>query len=209
MLRRLKAFIRTSLLGGVTVILPIAILAVVFNWIFRFVTGFIKPLTTLIVNYAPIPIRELIAQGIAVAVILVSCFLIGVLVRTGFGRWIHEVFEDRILKIAPGYQLIKETILQLLDTKRGAFSKMALVDLFNNGVLAPAFIMDQTAGGMIAVYIPTVPTPTGGFVYYAPKHLVYPLNISTEEAMRVIISCGAGSCKLLEKYLDDPRSRES
>lgn len=206
MLRRLKAFIRTSLLGGVTVILPIAILAVVFSWIFHFVTRLIQPLTTLIVNYTPM--REMIAPGIAIAVIVVSCFLIGVLVRTGFGRWMHEVFENRILKIAPGYQLIKETILQLLDPKRGAFSKMALVDLFNNGVLAPAFIMDQTAGGMIAVYIPTVPTPTGGFVYYAPKHLVHPLNISTEEAMRVIISCGAGSCKLLEKYLDDPR-RES
>ena len=198
-MKRLNAFIRTSLIGGVMVMLPIAILIVVFGWIFRFVTNLLQPLTNLITAYSPM--KALIAEGIALAVIVVSCFVIGVIVRTGVGRWLHSFFENRVLKIAPGYNLIKETLLQLFDTKRGAFSKMALVELYGNGVLAPAFVMDEAVEGIVAVYVPTVPTPTGGFVYYVNKRLVHPLDISTEEAMRTIISCGAGSGKILEKYL--------
>jgi len=44
---KVKAFIKTSILGGVAIILPTAILVFVFKWIFTFVTGLIQPLTNL------------------------------------------------------------------------------------------------------------------------------------------------------------------
>ena len=57
---RLKRFIRTSILGGVAVILPAAILVFIFKWVFGVVTGLIQPLTNLVM--AKSHLQEIIAD---------------------------------------------------------------------------------------------------------------------------------------------------
>ena len=71
-MNKMKSFIMTSLLGGVIVILPIAILAAVFGWVISFTTNLIQPLTDLIV--ASSDFKEIIADGIVFLVIFVTCF---------------------------------------------------------------------------------------------------------------------------------------
>ena len=85
MLKKLKSFFWTSVLGGVIVILPMAILFGVFGWIFKFVTNLIQPLTNIIVTTAET--RVLIAQIIVIGIILGVCFFVGVFVRTRFGKF--------------------------------------------------------------------------------------------------------------------------
>ena len=128
----------TSLLGGIIVILPVALLAAVFGWVFSFVTNLIQPLTDLLV--AKSDLREVIADLLVLAIILTVCFIIGVVIRTRFGKFIYSILEAHLFKVAPGYNLIKETVLQILGNKKTPFSSVALVQIFGNDTLATAFV---------------------------------------------------------------------
>jgi uncharacterized membrane protein len=79
MLQRTQNFIRTTLIGGVIVILPTIILVLAFKWLFGFVANAIRPLTNLAVDTIPLPARfnEPIATLIVLAVIILACFLSG------------------------------------------------------------------------------------------------------------------------------------
>jgi len=86
MIKKLKNFLITTLLGGVIVILPIVILFAVVSWLFNFVTSLIQPLTDVLI--ARSDFKELIADGIVIAIILCVCFFVGMVVRTRLGRFL-------------------------------------------------------------------------------------------------------------------------
>ncbi|MBU0544707.1 MAG: DUF502 domain-containing protein [Proteobacteria bacterium] len=194
-MEKFKSFLKTSILGGVVVILPMFIFIMVFKWLFGWVTDIIHPVTDLIVIKANM--SKIIADALVIVVILVSCFIIGIIVKTKIGQYIHEHLESRILKIAPGYSTIKEIVMQFIG-KKFPFSSVALVRIFENDTLLTAFITDTHADGSYTIFIPTAPNPTSGFIYHIKNEYIQHVNISVEEAMRSIITCGAGSKKILE-----------
>ena len=199
MLKRMNAFFRTTLLGGVIVILPAIIMVFAFRWLFGFVSRALQPLTHLVVKTIPLPDRynELIATLIVLAVIIAGCFFVGLFVRTRIGRWIYEGFESSLLSKTPGYKMIKETVNQFLGRKEPPFSSVALVQIFENETKVTAFITDRHVDGTVTVFVPTGPNPTSGFIYHLNEQYVHPVDVSVEEAMRSVISCGAGSKALL------------
>ena len=197
-MKRIKAFFNTSLLGGMVVILPVAILVFVFKWLFNLVTDIVQPLTNLVM--AKSQIQEILADILVITVILIACFIIGVFVRTRLGAFIYKTLETRILKVAPGYSLIKETVLQFLGSKKSPFSSVALVQVFGNETLVSAFVTDTHADGSYTVFVPTGPNPTSGNIYHLQGKYVHPVDVPVEDAMRSIISCGAGSDKLINAH---------
>ncbi len=197
-MKRIKAFFKTSLLGGMVVILPVAILVFVFKWLFNLVTDIVQPLTNLVM--AKSQIQEILADILVIAVILTVCFIIGVFVRTRLGAFIYKTLENRILKVAPGYSLIKETVLQFLGSKKSPFSSVALVQVFGNETLVSAFVTDTHKDGSYTVFVPTGPNPTSGNIYHLQGKYVHPVDVPVEDAMRSIISCGAGSDKLINAH---------
>ena len=201
---RLKTFIKTSLLGGVGVVLPIAIFVFIFTWLFDSVTDIIQPLTNLIMIKSNL--REIVADLIVIALIIAGCFIIGVFVKTKVGKFFHESLENRILKIAPGYTMIKEIVMQFFGKKKTPFSSVALVQIFGTEALMTAFITDSHEDGSYTVFVPTGPNPTSGNIYHLKREYIHHVNVSVEEAMRSIISCGAGSTPLIESYLKKIKS---
>lgn len=195
-MKRIKDFLKTSLLGGLVVILPVAILIFVFKWIFNLVTNMVQPLTDLVM--ARSQMQEILADILVIALILSLCFVIGVFVRTRLGKWIFQTLENKILKIAPGYSLIKETVMQFVGSKKSPFSSVALVQIFGNETLASAFVTDTHEDGSYTVFVPTGPNPTSGNIYHLEARFVHPVDVPVEDAMRSIISCGAGSTKLIK-----------
>ena len=188
----------TSFIGGVTVILPAVIFIAVFTWVFNFVTNLIQPLTDLIV--AKSNVREVLADVLVLTIIVSICFMIGLMVRTRLGNFLFNSIEHNLLRIAPGYNLIKDTVLQLLGSKKSPFSTVALAQIFENDTLVTCFVTDEHADGSFTVFVPTGPNPTSGVIYHLKGKFVHPVNVSVEEAMRSIISCGAGSTRLVEAY---------
>jgi uncharacterized membrane protein len=198
---KLKSFLMTSLLGGVVVILPVAILASVTIWIFRLVTGLIEPLTRLLIKDSQV--NEYAADFIVIILIMVACFFVGVLVRTRLGEFFYRLIENRILKLAPGYSMIKETVLQIFGSKKDSpFSSVALAQIFGNETLVTAFITDSHSDGSYTLFVPTGPNPTSGLIYHLEGKYVHPVEIPVQDAMRSIISCGAGSAKLMQEFTD-------
>jgi len=195
-MERFRAFVKTTTIGGIMVVLPAILLFVVFRWLFRRITDLIQPLTNLVV--AQSQLNEFIADTVVIGIILAICFIVGMVVRTKVGRYFQNNLEDHILNIAPGYRIIKETVMQLLGRKKSPFSSVALVKIYGNDALMTAFITDEYGIDWKTVFIPTGPNPTTGYIVHLPADRVYPINVSAETALRSVIACGAGSRALIE-----------
>lgn len=209
-MKRLNEFIKTSLIGGIVVVLPVAILIFLFKWLFALVTDIIQPLTDLIIKITVRSrVQELLADITALSVIIISCFVIGVIVKTKVGTFVYHNIENRILRAAPGYSLIKETVISFLGSKKAPFSKVALVEIFAQGTLVSAFITDEHADGSYTVFVPTAPNPTSGYVVHVEGQYVHPVDVPVEDAMRSIISCGAGSRRLIRAKTEREDHRNS
>jgi uncharacterized membrane protein len=209
-MRKLNEFIKTSLLGGIVVILPVAILIFAFKWIFEFVTDIIQPLTNLIMKLTvQSGIQEVLADLTAISIIVVVCFFVGVFIRTKVGTYIYHNIENRILRAAPGYSLVKETVIQFLGTKKAPFSRVALVRLFSEGTLVSAFVTEEHSDGSYTIFVPTAPNPTSGYVVHVERQYVRLIDVPVEDVMKSIISCGAGSTKLVKAQSEINKGKDS
>jgi len=197
---RFNNFIRTSLLGGVAVVLPVALSAFLLKWLFKLITGFIQPMTSLLMEKSNNQV--MFADAVVILIILSGCFIIGVMVKTKVGKFIQDSLEDHILKFAPGYSIIKETILQFLGKKKFPFSQVALVRAFENDTLMTGFVTDEHSDGLCTVFVPTGPNVTTGFVFHLSQDNIYPVKVSADQAIRTVISCGVGSGKIINAYLE-------
>ena len=194
-------FINTSLLGGFAVVLPVVITVFFLKWLFNLIVSVIAPITSIIL--ARSDLQEIFASLMVIALIIASCFLIGLMIRTRFGKFIHYLFENKLLKIIPGYKLVKETVNQFINTdgKNSPFTAVAIARLFESSTMVTCFITASHSEKLCTVFVPTGPNPTSGMIYHLPKDDVYLLeDISVEEAMKSIIGCGLGSEKLLKSY---------
>jgi uncharacterized membrane protein len=199
-MKKLREFIKSTIIGGLLVLLPVAIFAYALIWVFRLVLAAIDPLTEMVMKQTQK--QEITAAVITIGLLVCLCFLVGLTVRTWLGGWIYRTVESRLLRRVPGYSMIKETVTQFLDKdKESPFSSVALVRLFGNDTLVSAFVTDRHADGSYTVFMPTGPNPTSGNIYHVAGENVFPVDVSVEDTMRSIISCGAGSSTLVAKLI--------
>lgn len=192
----IRSFLLTTILGGVTVILPVAVIFMVFNWVFLKVTLLISPVTDYIM--VRFSFAHVVADIIVIGLILSVCFLIGLVERTRLGQFFIDTLDRLLLKKIPGYTVVKETILQLIGKNKSPFSSVALVRIYNNDTLATAFITDEHENGYSTVFVPTGPNPTSGNIFHLKNEYVHKVDFPVESTMRTIISCGAGSQELFK-----------
>ncbi|MEM8873069.1 MAG: DUF502 domain-containing protein [Planctomycetota bacterium] len=207
---RVRRFVRTSVLGGLVVLLPVGVLLIVFNWVYGSLRDLLKPVTDQVARQ----IRESLPTSIyswavdfaafliVLSVMVAICFLTGVLLKTALGRWFHNRIEEYVLKLAPGYNLVKETVLQFFGDKPSPFKTVAFVRIFGNDTptMVTAFVTERHSNGWFTVFVPTGPNPTSGQIFHVPGECVAILDEKVEDVMRSVISCGAGSDKLMFSY---------
>lgn len=203
-MRKVKDFLKTTILGGLIVLLPVAILVFLIKWLVDLISDVVDPLSDVLVD--ELSLADYIADIISITVVVFILFVLGMLVKTQFGTFIYEVLEKRILRIAPGYSAIRESIGHILGHARPAFSQVALAQLDESETLVTAFVTDTHPNGRYTVFVPTGPNPTSGNIYHINKKYVHIVDISVDEAMRSIVSCGAGSKSLISKYVVDNQS---
>jgi uncharacterized membrane protein len=197
----LKSFVSTCLLGGILVLLPIAIFAFIVQWLFEAITSIIEPLTRVVAEQFGLP-PNILSHLVVIAILLAACFMVGLFVRTRLGSLLYTLVEESVLKRAPGYSLIKETVVHFIGKKESPFASVALAQIFGNDTLVSAFVTDRHEDGTVTVFVPTGPNPTSGNIYHLQARFVHPVDVPVEEAMRAIISCGAGSGPLIQAYND-------
>lgn len=202
-MQKFRSALSGAFFTGLAMLLPIVILAIVFRWLFRFVTDLIQPLSNLLVRGAGLP--TLFSDVLVIAVIALFLLVLGFVVRTTLGNYLQNKFHQSMQRVAPGYQMIREIVQQLFgDRKNSPFSQgsVALVQLHgeNSPVKSTGIVTSYHPNGVYTVFIPTGPNPTTGFVYHVPENLVeLRPDIKVEAALRTVIACGAGASALFSQ----------
>ncbi len=194
---RLRNFVINSFIGGILVILPLIVTIFLVVWLITKLVHIIRPIVGLLATDSRLEIA--LAYVIVVAGFLFVCFMIGAMVRTRVGTRLHQFIEKHVFNRFPGYKLITETIKVLFGESKFLFSRVVLVQLFENGVHVTGFVTDEHPGGLVTVFVPTGPNPTSGMIYHVEKKYVHAVDVKPEEALRTILGCGAGSRALIER----------
>lgn len=167
----------------------------IISFLFRFINGFIRPLADIIASYTQY--SELIVDFLALAAAILFCFIVGLIIRTRFGKNIFTNLESRWLNKLPLYSTIKETVQQFTGAKTMPFSEVVLVRPFSSETAMTGFITEDHGGGNYTVFVPTGPNPTNGFIFHVKEYQIEHLETGTEAAMKSIIGVGVGSNKIL------------
>jgi uncharacterized membrane protein len=196
-MKRFRSFVSITLLGGFMVMLPIAILILFAEWLFKFISHLVKPLSEWIATWTPT--ANYMADFMGVIALLLACFFVGLLVKTNIGQWLHDLMDEVLGKILPGYHTINKLVSQLM----GGEGNTSLL----KGQVCRAYIMGRSVStsvtgivttkhpnGDYTVYVPTAPFLTSGMVYHLGAGSVDILpHVTVEAAMRTIVACGGGS----------------
>lgn len=193
--KRIRNFLRTTLIGGVVALAPLTLIILLFRWVINLIGRTLTPLVdTILQDPDPNPYFKFALYVISFTAIVLFFFIIGLIIRTRYFRFLNRA-EDRYLLKIPGYKLAKETVQQFFGKNRSFFKEVVLVDIFNSGVLMTGFITDDH-GDILSVFVPTGPNPTSGNIYHLQKERVIRTSASVDIGMKTIISCGAGSAEV-------------
>ena len=190
---RLKKFFLTTAFGGLVILLPIFIFISLLKLVFDLIRNIVAPLSKLI-GFAQAT-NELVIDLLAVAIVLVGCFLVGLFTRTRVGKGLFKELNTMLTNNMPFYGLIRETVQQFTGAKKMPFSKVVLIDPFGSGNQMIGFVADEHANGRFTIFVPTGPNPTNGFIFHVAKEQLEFIDLKPEEAMRVVIGVGAGASK--------------
>jgi len=195
-------------LTGLLTLLPIWLTWVVVKFVFVLLSDMSAPLITPVLQNlaATSPqtlswlaepwVRTVLAMLATVAVILFS----GVMARRVFGqrmlRW-FEALIDRIPLASTIYGSARK-LLDILQTKPDGTQRVVLIDFPHSQMKSIGFVTrvlreQGTGRELAAVYVPTTPNPTSGYLEIVPVEMITPTDWSVDQAMSFIISGGAVS----------------
>jgi uncharacterized membrane protein len=192
----LKKYLRTALVGGVLVALPIFLLTNLFLWLLGWLNRSLAPVSRFIVGW--LDVSPWFGDLIALATAVTICFALGAVVSTRAGHRAFTWLEEHTLQRLPGYSPIKEIVGYIGRNDRNPFSRPVLVTIGNVGFVG--FLSDER-GESCTVFLPTGPNPTTGLVVHVPRSQVEFLNVSSTAAMKTILACGAGAQDILPQRL--------
>lgn len=193
--QRMRAYFFT----GILITAPLLITCYV-AWIFiGFVDAKVTPLIPM--KYNPETYLPFAVPGLGLIILIVVLTLIGAITAGFFGKlWIR--FTEQLLNRMPVVRNIYSAVKQILETvlaqQSNAFREAVLVEYPRRGLWAIAFITGRTEGEVqniteeecINIFLPTTPNPTSGFLLFVPKKDLISLSMSTEEAIKMVISGG-------------------
>ena len=205
----LIAGFRNSFLTGLVVIAPVALtiwlIWSVIGWIDGFVLPFIPNL------YHPDNILNTIfgqdvainIRGLGVVVFLLFTTFVGWIAKGFLGRSLIRVGENLVRRM-PVVRSIYSCVKQIAETvfaqSDRSFEKACLIEYPRKGIWAVGFISTEAKGevkykaksnsDLLSVFVPTTPNPTSGFMLFFPRNDVIELEMSIEDAAKLVISAG-------------------
>lgn len=203
---------KRNFLTGLVIVLPIALTLIIVMLIVDLLTqpflGFTERLIlkTPLMNIAsPLISSTGAVKAWSQFLILVGIFLI-VLILGLFARWfIFNYFiklGDKIIHRIPIinklYKTVKEVINVMFTPQEKAFKQVVMVAFPNANTLCVGFLSrgsppefnNPTKQDLVAVFLPTTPNPTTGYLLQFPKSEVTPIEMTVEDALKFIVSCG-------------------
>jgi uncharacterized membrane protein len=189
--RRLPGeFIKSTLLSGVLVILPLGLVAVIVLKI----VGMLESLATPLVEQLPHGLR--FPTLIAALLLFLVCLVAGLLAQTRAGRLAGTSLEGTLLNRIPGYSMVRSITRRIGNLEEGEKYAPALVEI--EDALVPAFVVEEHADGRYTVFVPSAPTPGVGAIYIMARERVHIVDLPFLKTVKCISSWGVGSVELLK-----------
>ena len=203
------ARLRTSFLTGIVVIAPVALTLWLIWSVIGWVGGFVLPFVP--DAYRPEQILNTIfgydlklnIRGVGVVVFLVFATLVGWLAKGLIGRSFIKYAENlvnRMPVVRSFYSGIKQIAETVFAQQERSFEKACMIEYPRKGIWAIGFISttakgeiaerNSSKGPMVSVFVPTTPNPTSGFLLFFPKVDIVELDMSIEDAAKLVISAG-------------------
>jgi uncharacterized membrane protein len=189
-MKRIAEFTKTTLIGGVLVVLPIYISVLLLVKTLSGIMALLKPVTAQLP--ADVQFRRIIAFLIVVAI----CFVAGLIVRTGPGLRAKNAFDRMLLEKIPGYTLLRGLAGRFDSNNKSEMFAVALVEI--EEALVPAFIVEELDDGRYVIFVPSVPTPAAGAIYIMARERVHLVDVPFTKAVSVISKWGTGAGDLVK-----------
>jgi uncharacterized membrane protein len=139
--------------------------------------------------------------GLGVVVLIIAMIFVGMFAAGFLGKFFIRLGEWILRKVpflSSVYSLLKQIFESFLSNKKQSFSKVVLFEYPRKGIWILGFLSSETdcevkkilKKDMYNIFVPTTPNPTSGFFVFVPKEEVTLLDMSVEEGLKFIISCG-------------------
>ena len=194
----LKVSLKRYFITGLLVVVPIWGTVLVLKTLFVTLDGLLGDVPERYVTQRYVP-------GVGILVLVVVILFAGLLATNIVGRRVVTMWEDllqRVPLVRGIYATIKAMmdVLSLQDTTKGTakYSRVVMIEFPRKGQYALALVTGVTPGEVqdispdrvINVYVPTSPNPTSGYLLFVPESELIPVNMSVDEAMKMMFSGG-------------------
>jgi uncharacterized membrane protein len=197
----IMARFRNYFLTGLVVAGPVAITLYLTWWFVTWVDGLVRPFVP--IAYRPETYLPFGVPGSGLIVAVFALTLLGFLAANLIGRTLVDL-GDRLLGRIPAVRAIYRGLKQVFETlfsgQGSSFRRVGLVEFPSPGMWsivlisqAPSADVARSLPGQedhISVFLPCAPNPTTGFFFYVPKSKIIEVDMSTEDAATLIMSCG-------------------
>lgn len=195
----LGARLRTYFLTGLVIAAPIGITVYLIGWFIELVDYWFTPLIP--TGYHPDNYLPFSIPGLGLLIAFVVLTLLGALTANFLGRRIlafGERLVDRTPVVRNIYNAIKQIFETVISQSSASFKEVGLIEYPRKGLYALVFVTTQTRGeikqkagqDMVSVFLPTTPNPTSGFLLFVPRADIQILDMTVEEAAKLVISAG-------------------
>ncbi len=193
-MHRLRNYFLTGTIIAAPLFLTIYITWTFVKWVDSFVTPFIPPM------YRPDHYLPFSVPGFGLVVALVFLTLLGFLTANFIGRQtvlLGESVLGRMPIVRNLYRGLKQIFETVLSRRAGAFRTVALIEYPRKGIWSLVFVAADARGEIrhrldetVAVFLPTTPNPTSGFLLFVKRADMIVLDMSVEDAAKMVISAG-------------------
>lgn len=209
--RGVLARLRASFLTGLVVIAPVGLTIWLIWTVVGWIDGFVLPLVPemyhpdrMLQDYLGLdPSVQINVRGLGVVIFLLFTIIVGWMAKGIMGRSLIR-FAEGLVERTPVVRSIYSGIKQISETifaqSERSFETACLIEYPRRGIWALGFISTTAKGEvaaktdpsdeMISIFLPTTPNPTSGFLLFFPRKDVIELDMTVEDAAKLVISAG-------------------
>ncbi|MBT8154411.1 DUF502 domain-containing protein [Epibacterium ulvae] len=193
--------LRSSFLTGIVVIAPVGLTVWLLWSAMGWIDGVVLPLVP--DTFQPEKYIGINLRGVGLIIFLLFTIVVGWIAKGILGRSLigfAEGLVDRMPVVRSIYSGIKQISETVFAQSERTFERACLIQYPRKGIWAIGFISTPakgevaekaaTSGNLLSVFVPTTPNPTSGFLLYFPEEDVTELDMSVEDAAKLVISAG-------------------
>jgi uncharacterized membrane protein len=196
-MKAFAGFVRSTIVGGFFVLLPLLLLWGVFSQAFAVSLKIAAPIAYLLSkNIYTDALRH--KDLLAVLLLVGASFSCGAMLRVSSIRRVMRVVESHTLDRVPGYTVLRTVISDSVRPESTGGFRPAML-LLSQGIQRPVYVIEDHGDGNFTVFLPAAPTAFSGMVHIVSRDKVVFLDVPLGEFVKSIVQFGIGQANLIKR----------